>query len=112
MTITKEAADQFKAMCEFENYPDARLRLWVQGTACGSSINYQMALDIDNINDGTDLEFQSNTVNIVCDDLSHRFLKDSIIEWTTDNGGAFKINNPNMPSGGCGACETPCGSCD
>ena len=112
MTISEIAAENFKAMSEFEGFPDARLRLWVQGTACGSSVNYQMALDTDNLEDDSDLQFTDHEVTIVVDDLSYNFLKDSIIEWTEDNGGAFKINNPNIPQSGCGACETPCGNCD
>ena len=71
-----------------------------------------MALDTDNVISDTDLEFNSNSVNIVCDDLSHQFLKDSVIEWSETNGGAFRIDNPNIPSGGCGSCSMPCGDCD
>jgi len=111
MNISKEAAEQFRAMSEFEGFPDARLRIWVQGTACGSSINYQMALDTDNIEDDSDLEFKDNSVTIVCDDLSYKFLTNSIIEWSEENGGAFKVNNPNLPQSGCGSCETKCDSC-
>ena len=117
MFITKEAAEEFKALAEIEGHPDARLRLWIQSTPCGSSVSYQMALDTDAITDEDDLEFEENSVKIVCDSLSHQFLKDSIVNWNTTNGGAFEVLNPNEPkggcgSGGCGSCDTPCGNCD
>ena len=101
-TVTDEAATRIQEIiAELNLTPAHGLRIMVEGGGC-SGFQYKMDMD-DQITD-EDIIFETDGSKVIIDDVSMPYLKDSILEFKSDLGGAmFKINNPNASSScGCG----------
>ena len=81
--------------------PDFRLRVKVQGGGCSG---FQYDLFFDQAAEG-DSHFESNGVQLVCDQMSFMYLMGTQIDYVEGlQGAGFKFENPNS-TGSCG-----CGS--
>jgi iron-sulfur cluster assembly protein len=102
ISITETAAGEVKALIAEQDRSDLYLRIYVAGGGC-SGLQYGMALD-ENVEPG-DQTFELNSIPVVIDSTSLRYLSGSVVDYiTTDMGGGFKIENPNaVKSCGCGS---------
>jgi len=102
LTLTEAATVEVKTLMEQQDRSDLYLRVYVSGGGC-SGLQYGMALD-ENV-DPEDETFTINSVPLVVDRTSLRYLAGSVVDYiTTDMGGGFKIENPNATkSCGCGS---------
>lgn len=81
--------------------PDFRLRVKVQGGGCAG---FQYDLFFDQAAEG-DTRFESNGVELICDQMSFMYLMGTQIDYVEGlQGAGFKFENPNS-TGSCG-----CGS--
>ena len=81
--------------------PLLMLRIVVEGGGC-NGMKYQ--IEFTDTKDTNDLVFRRKGAVVLIDQLSINFLKNSILEYIEDLGGAsFVVNNPNIKSNcGCG----------
>jgi len=102
LSLTEAATVEVKTLIEQQDRTDLYLRVYVSGGGC-SGLQYGMALD-ENV-DPEDETFVINSVPLVVDRTSLRYLAGSVVDYiTTDMGGGFKIENPNATkSCGCGS---------
>jgi len=102
LTLTEAATVEVKTLIEQQDRSDLYLRVYVSGGGC-SGLQYGMALD-ENV-DPEDETFTINSVPLVVDRTSLRYLAGSVVDYiTTDMDGGFKIENPNATkSCGCGS---------
>jgi len=102
LSLTEAATVEVKTLMEQQDRADLYLRVYVSGGGC-SGLQYGMALD-ENV-DPEDETFTINSIPLVVDRTSLRYLAGSVVDYiTTDMGGGFKIENPNaIKSCGCGS---------
>jgi iron-sulfur cluster assembly protein len=102
LTLTEAATVEVKTLMDQQDRSDLYLRVYVAGGGC-SGLQYGMALD-ENV-DPEDETFTINSIPLVVDRTSLRYLAGSVVDYiTTDMGGGFKIENPNaVKSCGCGS---------
>ena len=101
-TITDGAAFRIQQIIsEQKMTSDYGLRIIVEGGGC-SGFQYKMDMDNERAND--DHVFKNDQSIVLIDDISMPYLENSVLEFTSNLGGAmFKINNPNASSScGCG----------
>ncbi len=103
-TLTDAAAERLKALSKKAGERQI-LRLSVIGGGC-SGFQYEMALVTSPKPE--DLIITHQDAQAAIDPISLEFLKDSVIDFVDDIGGAeFKINNPNAVANcGCGVSFT------
>jgi len=111
LSLTEAATVEVKTLIEQQDRTDLYLRVYVSGGGC-SGLQYGMALD-ENV-DPEDETFVINSVPLVVDRTSLRYLAGSVVDYiTTDMGGGFKIENPNATkSCGCGSSFSAGSSCN
>jgi iron-sulfur cluster assembly protein len=106
ITITEQAAAQLRTLFQEHGKPEASLRVWLAGMGC-SGPQYGMAIDEEGKQDG-DTAFESNGLTINVDPQSLEMMDGSVVEYSDEAGGGFRIDNPNIedvPGCGRGGCE-------
>jgi len=108
ISITKRAADEFKALREREGKNDSGLRVFLAGFGCGGP-QYGMAFE-DERKEG-DIVVEKEGITIYVDKGFESFFNGATIDYQeTEHGSGFLITNPNAPaSGGCGPGCSGCG---
>jgi iron-sulfur cluster insertion protein len=102
MNIQPSAVEKLQEILAEENNPNIKLRVFVQGGGC-SGFSYGFTLDEQQNED--DFVFSFDNVNVLVDGMSHQYLQDASIKYSSDlHGSAFTIDNPNATSTcGCGS---------
>lgn len=102
ITLTEVAATEVKALIAEQDRSDLYLRVYVSGGGC-SGLQYGMALD--ETAEADDETFTAYGIPMVIDKVSLKYMVGSVVDFvTTENGGGFKIENPNaVKSCGCGS---------
>ncbi|MGC4121307.1 MAG: iron-sulfur cluster assembly accessory protein [Myxococcales bacterium] len=99
ITMTETAAARLKQGLTDAGMPDARIRVWVEGMSC-SGFRYGMGIDPKPA-ETTDTEFESHGLRVVVDPDSMGLMEGAEVDFIEEKG-AFRVKNPNEPSGGCG----------
>lgn len=99
ISITQEASEKILSLQK--NKPSHRLRIKVLGGGC-SGFQYEFAMDDQKLEE--DHIFTKNNAEVIIDNLSLDFLKDSILDYSQDlTKSSFVIKNPNSTTScGCG----------
>ena len=100
--VTDSAAERIAALAEQKGDPNLRLRVAVTGGGC-SGFQYDMKLD--GSEQASDIVFRHKNAEVIVDDVSIAYLKDSTIDYVQKLGSAaFEIKNPNATAScGCGS---------
>ncbi len=100
VTVSARAAEKIAAILAKEP-AGAKLRVAVEGGGC-SGFQYKFDIVTDREND--DLVLDANGYEVLIDEVSVDYMKDSEIDFSDELiGAAFKINNPNATAAcGCG----------
>lgn len=103
ITATPSAVKAIQNIIEKRNLPGHALRVYVSGMSC-SGFQYGMALEENTQSE--DFVFNFDNLSIVIDDVSITYMNGATIDYFEDqNGGGFKISNPNQFSTcGVGSC--------
>lgn len=108
VTLSERAAVEIKGLFERESLPDAALRVFVSGGGC-SGLQYGMQIAEESEED--DIQSEQHGVRVLIDPMSKRYLEGASIDFVDDDqGGGFKIDNPNAKRGGCSGCGSSCGT--
>lgn len=102
ITLTDRAIERIYCLIGKEpSHPPVRLRLSVSGGGC-SGFQYNFVLD--SALNSDDHIFNSQSAEVVIDNVSLNLLEGSIIDYVEDlTSSSFVIKNPNATSGcGCG----------
>lgn len=100
-TITENAAKRIAHLAGQEPFPDAKLRIAVDGGGCsGFQYRYEFTAE----KQADDTAFERDGATILIDAMSLEFLKDSAVDYVETLGAAhFEIKNPNATANcGCG----------
>lgn len=107
VTFSERAASEVKSVLAKENRPDDALRVFIAGAGC-SGLQYGMGIEQTAGEDDT--EFEQHGLRVIIDDQSLQYMQGASVEYIDDeNGGGFRIDNPNAPAG-CSSCAS--GGCD
>lgn len=106
VTVTPEALNQAAKLLARKGAEGSFLRIGVKGGGC-SGLEYLFKIDTKQLEN--DLVYEDQTVKIVCDPKSSKFLQGSTLKYTGNlMGGGFAFDNPNaIRSCGCGTSFTP-----
>lgn len=99
--ITDSAAKRIAFLAEKESFPDAKLRIAVDGGGCsGFQYRYEFTKELAE----DDHPFTNGNATVVVDDLSLQYLAGSVVDYVETLGAAhFEIKNPNATAKcGCG----------
>ena len=100
-SLTNAAAKRISELANLEGKAHLKLRISVLGGGC-SGFKYQYSFE--EKTSENDTLYTLNGAEVVVDDISLEFLKDSILDYAEDLGSAgFEIRNPNATAKcGCG----------
>jgi iron-sulfur cluster assembly protein len=103
VTFSERAAIEIKAVLAREERANDALRVFIAGAGC-SGLQYGMG--IEETAQGSDTEFVQHGLRVVIDAQSLEYMQGASVEFVEDeNGGGFRIENPNAPSG-CSSCAS------
>lgn len=99
--ITDQAAKRINELLLNEEDKDMKLRIEVLGGGCSG---YQYNMDFTNLKQSDDYLFDKDGATVVIDEVSMKFLNNSVLDYITNLVGAsFEIKNPSATSTcGCG----------
>ncbi len=96
ITMTPQAADKLRVLCQENERPEAALRLFVAGGGC-AGFQYGMTLDAD-LSDG-DQVIEHHGVKLVVDEFSVTMLNGAEVDYVeTLMRSGFTVHNPNASS--------------
>lgn len=101
ITLTDNLVKQIRVLQTKEGKPDLKLRIMVDGGGCqGFEYKFSLVTDVN----ADDEVFEKDGAQVVVDEISLPYLRDSQIDYTDELVGAhFAVNNPNAVSTcGCG----------
>lgn len=101
ITLTDGLVKRIRALQQQDGKPNLKLRILVDGGGC-QGFEYKFSL-VEDVNPDDEV-FEKDGVEVVIDEISLPFMRDSEIDYTDDLIGAhFAIKNPNATSTcGCG----------
>jgi iron-sulfur cluster assembly accessory protein len=103
LTITKEAAEKIKSLAKEEKKEGQGLKVFVFPEGCSG---FQYGMDFEENPEKEDLEISQHGLKIFLPKECVDMINGSKIDYIdTKEISGFKIDNPNVPQGGCG-----CGS--
>ena len=107
LNLTESAVIRIKEVLSQQDLSDAKLRIFVEGGGC-SGFQYGFIIE-DNPTDGTDFEFDYNSVKLLVDPVSAQYIDGITIDFKDDLEGArFVMSNPNAKTTcGCGSSFSP-----
>lgn len=107
LNLTESAIKHIKKVLSEQDIPNAKLRIFVEGGGC-SGFNYGFAID-DDMSDGSDFEFEFDTIKLLVDPVSAQYIEGITIDYKSDlQGSRFIMQNPQAKATcGCGSSFTP-----
>ncbi len=105
--LTKQAAAEFKRMQKEEGKKGCGIKFDIFPAGCRG---FQYYLDFVEKAEKTDKKTESQGLEIFVPKESIPLVNDTEIDYIKKEEG-FKIDNPNISSGGCGGCCGSCGGC-
>lgn len=102
ITITDRAAEKIIDIIVYENDPNTKLRIYVQGGGCSG---FQYGFQLDTVVNEDDHVIEKNGISIVTDSISMQYLLGSTVDYQEElMSTRFVINNPNASAHcGCGS---------
>jgi len=107
ITLTKKAAKEFKKMQKEEKKEGYGIKFDIFPAGCKG---FQYFMDFVQKADKTDIEIESEDLKLFVPKESIPLVNDCKIDYIEDEDG-FKIDNPNLSSGGCGGGCDSCNGC-
>jgi len=107
LNLTESAVIRIKEVLSQQDLSDAKLRIFVEGGGC-SGFQYGFIIE-DNPTDGSDFEFDYDSVKLLVDPVSAQYIDGITIDFKDDLEGArFVMSNPNAKTTcGCGSSFSP-----
>lgn len=107
LNLTENAIHRIKVVLSEQDLADAKLRIFVEGGGC-SGLSYGFIIE-DNPTDGSDFEFDYDTVKVLVDPISAEYIEGITIDFKDDIEGArFVMQNPKAKTTcGCGSSFSP-----
>lgn len=107
ITITKKAATELKKMAKEEKKDKFGLKFDLFPAGC---MGFQYYMDFAKKPTKEEVAIESQGIQIFVPKDSIPLVNDCKIDYIKEEEG-FKIDNPNISSGGCGGCCGSCGGC-